>query len=149
MTSPRRKQQRRKRPARQLLVVDQVYSFEDETGTQWHWSIAVARHLAEADGILEMISLRDLGITLEFVRDQYPGMDEEYALTTDLDKPLLFVPFRDKVRLVDGWNRLFHAVVLGRDLLPAYFLTQEQADAALICRLPPGQGADWGQHANR
>jgi hypothetical protein len=57
----------------------------------------------------------------------------------------LFVPFRKKCQLIDGWNRLFKAAVLGVDTLPAYFLTQKEADACLVCTLPPGEGIDWGQ----
>jgi hypothetical protein len=129
-----------------VVLADQVYSFQDEDGIQWHWSIAAARQLAEARGDLSVISLRELGVTPDFVRSQYPDLDEEYALTTDLTEPLLFVPFKGKVRLIDGWHRLFLGSVLGRDLLPAYFLTQAEADACLLYKLPPGQGVDWGQH---
>ena len=57
----------------------------------------------------------------------------------------MFVPVDDKVRLIDGWHRLLKAVLTGVDILPAYFLTQEEADACLVCCLPPGQGLDWGQ----
>jgi hypothetical protein len=126
-------------------LTDQVYSLQDEAGYQWHWSVSEARRLAEARGELFLVSLEEMGVTIDLIRRQYDGMDEAYALTTDLSRPLLFVPFRDKCQLIDGWNRLFKAAVLGVDMLPAYFLTQEEADACLVCTLPPGEGIDWGQ----
>jgi hypothetical protein len=124
---------------------DQVYSMEDEAGWQWHWSVSEGRRLAEARGELCTVSLAEMGVNVDFIRRQYDGLDEAYALTTDLSRPLLFVPFRDKCRLIDGWHRLFKAAFLDVDVLPAYFLTQEEADAILVCKLPPGQGVDWGQ----
>ena len=40
---------------------------------------------------------------------------------------------------------MFKASMLGVDELFANFLTQEEADACLVCKLPPGRGIDWGQ----
>ena len=126
-------------------LTDQIYSMEDDEGWQWHWSVAEALKYAQTRGELFTVSLSEMGITTERIRGQYDGMNETYALTTDLTQPLLFVPFRDKHQLVDGWNRLFKASVLGVDELFAYFLTQEEADDCLVCKLPPGRGIDWGQ----
>lgn len=126
-------------------LTDQVYSMEDEEGRQWHWSVAEGRRLAEARGELFTVSLAQMGVTREFIRRQYEGLDEAYALTTDLTEPLLFVPFRNKCQLIDGWHRMMKAALLGVDVLLAYFLTEEEADACLVCTLPPGQGVDWGQ----
>ena len=50
------------------------------------------------------------------------------------------IPFQGKDQLVDGWHRLYLAALMGVDELLAYFLTQEEADACLIARLPPGRG---------
>lgn len=131
---------------------DQVYSYETDEGWQYHWSIAEAKKRAEARGELTTISLSDAGMTLEMVRLMNHGMDETYAMTTDLLKPVLFVPFypeRDLGRpnsttrvhvLVDGWHRVFHAVSTGVDILPCYVLTEEDAQVSLIIKLPPGQG---------
>jgi hypothetical protein len=130
-------------------LTDQVYSMEDEEGWQWHWNVAEGRRIAEAHGEVFTVSLSELGVTVERIRHQYDDMDEQYALTTDLSEPLLFVPFREKCQLIDGWNRMFKAAFFGVDVLLAYFLTQEEADSILVLKLPPGQGVDWGQKAKR
>ena len=137
---------RRKLPDIRLeTILDQVYSYEDPAGWQFHWNVTEGMKQAKTTGELCPILLAEYGITPEFVHSQYQGLDEAYALTTDLDEPLLFVPFDDKVRLIDGWHRLLNAALTGVEILPAYFLTYEEADACLVCCLPPGEGFDWGQ----
>jgi hypothetical protein len=126
-------------------LTDQVYSLEDEQGWQHHWSVSEAKRLAEARAELFTVSLSEMGVTPERIRERYDGLDEKYAMTTDLTRPLIFVPFKGKDQLIDGHHRLFKAAVLGADALLAYFLTQEEADACLVCKLPPGKGIDWGQ----
>src|ERR1051325_1946903 len=126
-------------------LTDQVYSLEDEQGWQYHWSVTEAKARPEARGELYTVSLSDMGVTPEKVRERYDGLDEAYAMTTDLTRPLIFVPFAGKDQLIDGHHRLFKAAMLGVDELFAYFLTQEEADACLVCKLPPGKGIDWGQ----
>lgn len=127
-------------------LTDQVYSMEDETdGYQYHWSVGEAKKQAKKRGQLYTISLSECGITMERVRRQYHGLDEAHALTTDLTEPLIFVPYKGKDQLIDGWHRVAHALLTGVDALFAYFLTQEEADAALVCTLPPGQGIDLGE----
>jgi hypothetical protein len=128
-------------------LTDQVYSMEDEEGWQHHWSVSEGRRIAEARGDLFTVSLSELGVTVERIRRQYDGMDEAYALTTDLTEPLLFVPFGEKCQLIDGWHRIMKAALLGVDVMLAYVLTQEEADSILVCKLPPGKGVDWGQKA--
>ena len=128
-------------------LTDQVYSMQDDLGWQWHWSVSEALKRAQTCGELFTVSLSEMEITTERIRPQYDGMDEEYAMSTDLTRPLIFVPFREKHQLIDGWNRLFKASVLGVDELFAYFLSQDEADACLVCKLPPGRGIDWGQPA--
>ena len=138
--------------------VDQVYSYETDDGWQYHWSIAEVKRRAEARGELTTISLRETGMTLATVRLMNQGLDETYAMTTNLLKPILFVPFCPETHfgtinttkgteavskvhvLVDGWHRVFKALVVGVDILPCYVLTEEDAQASLIIRLPPGQG---------
>ena len=127
-------------------LLDQVYSMEDTDGHQYHWSVAEASRRALQRGEYWTISLRELGITPEFVRAQYQGIDEAHAMTRDLRVPLLFVPFGGSHQLIDGWHRLFKAAATGVDVLPACCLSQEDADASLILTLPPGKGLDWGQH---
>lgn len=139
----RHKQQHRKhvgKPPRPTAMTDQIYLFEDEEGWQWVWNVTTALLLAHAECERIILSLQELDITPDFVRFQYPGLDESYALTTDLTLPILLVPFRDKVRIIDGWNRLFHASVAGHDRMFAFVLTQAQANSCLVCKFPPGQG---------
>lgn len=59
------------------------------------------------------VSLAEMGITTNRIRSQYDGMDERYAMTTDLAHPLMFVSVWDEHQLIDGWIRLFKASVLG------------------------------------
>jgi len=125
--------------------LDQVYSFEDNDGTQYHWSVAEATRRAQVRGAYWTVSLSEIGLTCASIRARYQGLDEAHALTRDLSKPLLFVPFNGSHQLIDGWHRLFKAATTGVDVLPALVLTQEDADASLIVRLAPGHGLDWGQ----
>lgn len=124
---------------------DQVYSMEDEEGWQYHWSVTAALQLGKQHDRLRVFSLSDADITPERILSQYPDLDEVYALNTDISRPLLFVMFKGKDQLIDGWHRLYKAALMGVDDLLAYFLTQEQADLCLVCKLPPGEGWDWGQ----
>ncbi len=128
-------------------LFDEVFSTEDLQGTQYHWNVTKGRRIAEKRGEVHIVSLSQMGATIERIREQYDGMNEFYALTTDLSKPLLFVPMGEEQQLIDGWNRIFHAAFLGVDELPAYILTQEEADSCLLCTLPPEHGIDWGQKA--
>ena len=126
-------------------LLDQVFSFEDEDGTQYHWSVAEASRRALLRGQYWSVCLSEAGITCDSIRARYQSLDEAHAMTTDLQKPLLFVPFKGSHQLIDGWHRLFKAAATGVDVLPALVLTQEDADASLVMKLPPGQGLDWGQ----
>jgi hypothetical protein len=126
-------------------LMDQVFSLETPSGWQYHWSISEARRYAEARGELWNISLSEYQMTLERLREHYPDVDEDYALTTDLTEPLLFVPLGESIQLIDGYHRVAQALLTNVDILSAYLLTQEEADASLVCSLPPGKGVDWGQ----
>ena len=115
------------------------------SGWQWIWNASKAERLGKASNRLFVFSLLDAGITPEKILSQYPDLDEVHALNSDISKPIVFVAFKGKDQLVDGWHRLYKASLLGVDDLLAYFLTPEQAEACLILKLPPGQGLDWGQ----
>lgn len=117
---------------------DQVYSMTDAaTGEQWFWNASAGMRLAEVRGEMVAISLQELGVTVEMLRQQYPELDEAYALTTNIARPLLFVPYKGNLQLIDGWHRMFHALVDGRDLLPAYILTSQEMTQILIYYLQP------------
>jgi hypothetical protein len=122
---------------------DQVYSMEDTDGTTYYWNATEGRRLAERAGAVLDFCPADFGIDLAHIRERYHNLNEAYALFTDLSEPLLFVPFtgqgsdRPTAHLIDGWHRLFKAVATGVEVLPAYLLTQEQADNILLGKVSP------------
>ena len=126
-------------------LFDELFSTEDNDGTQYHWNVTQGLKIAARRGDLLTISLSQMGATLERIRTQYDGMNEVYAMDTDLTKPLLFIQRDAGEQLVDGWHRVFKAAYLGVDELSAYVLTPEEGAECLIFTLPPGQGKDWGQ----
>lgn len=125
-------------------VEDHIFTYTSMDGWEYNWNVTRARRIAEERDDLQPISLNDFGFTLAFIRSQYSELNEAYAMTTDLTKPLLFAPLVDKICLIDGWHRLFRAVSETVDILPAYFLTQAEADQALVCALPPNGDVQWG-----
>jgi hypothetical protein len=117
----------------QMLVTDQVYSFVDEDGTKYHWNTSLGRRIAEGDGRETVLFCpSEQGVDLAHIRKRYPDLDEGYAMRTDISEPILFVPFKGKVQLVDGWHRLAKAVKLGVLEIPALVLTQGEADNLLL-----------------
>jgi hypothetical protein len=125
----------------------QIFSVEDPDGTQYHFNASMGMCIARATGQPSMVSLKSSGITPEAIRANYTDLNEAYAMTTDTSRPILFVPHNGDALCVDGHHRLYKAAVLGQAEIPAYFLTQKQAEAITILTLPPGQGLDWGQRA--
>ena len=133
---------------------DESFSMQDIDGWQYHWNVTRARTLAEQSGHLFRFRPADFGLSLARVTEQYPDMDAEYALTTDLSRPLLLTLFErqragddepNTLQLLDGWHRLYKALLTGVAYLPAYLLTQKQSEQVLFATLPPGSGIDWGQ----
>ncbi|MGC4044856.1 MAG: hypothetical protein QM758_13770 [Armatimonas sp.] len=114
-----------------LSMSDQVFQFTDEEGTEWHWNASQGMRIALASGKGPMAFYpSDCGLDEAQVRSQYPELDETYALTTDLSKPVLFVPFTNGTSiLIDGWHRLFNAIRRGVPYLLSYELTPEERDS--------------------
>ncbi len=114
----------------------EVYTFVDEDGTRAAWNATLGREIAEAEGNEKVrFNPADNGIDLEHIRQRYPDLDWEHAKGIpffDLAKPLLFVPWKGKAVLIDGWHRLAKCVLLGGFDLPALLLTQEQADRCRV-----------------
>lgn len=53
--------------------------------------------------------------------------DPEYAMETDLTRPLILAELQEgKYKLLDGNHRLYKARALHVDRLPVYFLTREE-----------------------
>lgn len=117
-----------------------TYTHEATDGTLRAWDVTRGGQIV-ADGRDPLrFSLPGHGVTVEKVRELYRGLDEAYAMTTDLTRPLLMIPFFGECLLVDGWHRLFKAAVLGVEDVLIYLLTQEEADTIQWLELPPGHG---------
>ena len=91
----------------------------------------------------EIFSLADHGVTMAFIYQNYEEINLEYAITTDLSRPLLFLPLHNARLLADGWHRLARAVMEGIEELPMYMLSQEEADSIQWLELPAGHGVEW------
>jgi hypothetical protein len=108
-------------------------------GKTYHWNVSAGwKVILEKPRETVWFRPGDQGVDIHHVLDRYRDMDIDYALTCDLSVPLLFVPFAGAAQLVDGWHRLAKALIeeetLGSAELPAYLLTQQEADSLL---LPP------------
>ncbi len=131
------------------VLLGQVYSLDDdETDTQFHWSVTLALRLGKQNHRLQTFLLSEAGMTPERILQSYPDLDEVYALNTDLSKPLVFVSLRGKDVLIDGWHRLYLASLTGVDELLAYFLTEDEGNECLLFRLPRERAIHWGQRSS-
>ena len=126
-----------------LSACDQVFTFKDEDGCEWHWNASAGMRLIEqAPRPPCAFYPSDHGLTIEQLRKQYPDLDESYSLTTDLREPILFVPFPGGTSvLIDGWHRTARAVLEGVPFLLCYELTEEERDQILVMKIPPGTPA--------
>lgn len=120
------------------LVAVQIYEFHDSLdGVTYLWNATEGRRLAEARSA-EVVAVypADLGMTQEKILSMYPDLDKVKALSLPpmaLLSPLLFVTHRTGSHvLIDGWHRLYLAVTVGIDCLPAYVLTRVEADSVRI-----------------
>ena len=123
----------------ELNLSDQVFTFTDATGTEWHWNASKGYRLIEQAPRPPMeFYPSDCGIDMAHLRKRYPDLDEEYARTVDLSRPILFVPFEGGTSvLVDGWHRLARCVMEGIPYLPCYELTPQEAEQILVMKIPP------------
>ena len=123
----------------QLTVVSgQVFEFRDEEdGRTYVWDCGAARRLCQER---EPVALDLGGCGLSdpaTVASYYRGLDEGYAAGMPLGRllePLVLVAHREKNVLIDGWHRLWRAASEGLEVLPAWFLSQEEADSCLLGR---------------
>ena len=121
----------------------QSFTHEAPDGTLRAWDVTRAMEILE-DGRQPMLfSLSEHGVTVEKVRELYPDVDEEYAMSCNVNVPLIFIPFFGQCLLIDGWHRLFHAARRGLSDVLIYLLTQEEADSIQWLELPPGHGLRW------
>jgi hypothetical protein len=68
-----------------------------------------------------------------------PDLDREYAMTTNLDQPLIFATLQapgkaPELLLIDGWHRTYRAHAEGRTHLPGRVLTIEES-LAIRCHV--------------
>lgn len=126
----------------EMQVTDQIFTFTDATGTEWHWNASLGYRLIEQAPREPMAFYpSDSGIDMVHLRQRYPTLDEEYAKTVDLSRPILFVPFHDGTSvLADGWHRLARTLMEGIPFLLCYELTPEEAEQVLILKIPPKKG---------
>ncbi len=122
---------------------NQLFGLIDDTDCQQFFDIAKGMELAQRECRLMAFSISEAEITLERLLKRNPSIDEAYAMTTDLSRPLLFFRMDGKDQLIDGHHRLMKALKLGEDMLKAYVLTKEQADSVLVVKLPPGKRFYW------
>jgi len=126
------------------IVLSETYAMTDEDGARYEWDVTLGRRLAEKRGAEpQAFCPAQHAITPEHIRRRYPELNEDYARTLTLDdlfRPLLFLPFKGKHLLVDGWHRLFRCVTAPPGqaplCLPAYLLTQDEAEQVLRDRMP-------------
>ena len=106
-------------------------------GTQRAWDVTEALRIV-ADGRSPMLfNLPDHSVTVETILRFYPDLDESYAISADLARPLLFIPFFGENLLIDGWHRLYKAANLEVPDVLIYLLSQEEADRIKWLEIPP------------
>jgi len=111
----------------------ETYSYTAINGDRYRWNITEALRLIErSPREPDWFAPQEQGVTIPHIRERAPELDAAYAMTTDVAKPLLFIPFEGRHLLVDGWHRLYRAVAEGVTDLMAYTLTEEEAAAVLM-----------------
>ena len=122
-----------------LDISDQVFTFVDAQGAEWHWNASAGVRLVEASGRQpSAFHPSDHGLTISKLQGQYADLDLDYARTTNPTRPILFVPFWDGTSiLIDGWHRTAGAILRGIPFLLCHELTKEEAEQVLVMKIPP------------
>lgn len=115
----------------------EVFEFHDEEDGQiYFWNATAGRKLAErSNREIVTIYLAEVGMTKERILSLCPCLDVKYAMsrpTLVFFTPLLFVEHNGKHVLIDGWHRIYKAACMGTPCLPAYILTQAEADSIRV-----------------
>ena len=123
------------------LTAIEVYEFTDGAdGRRYLWNATEGRKIAEGAGRPYVaVYPEEAGITKESLRKLAPDLELEKALALPalaLLTPVLFVPHRGQHVLIDGWHRVAKAVHQGFPCLPAYVLTEEEAESIRLEALP-------------
>lgn len=104
-------------------------NYERFTFMGWSWDIVKALALVqdrEPDALLPVESWYNMSGIMR--------IDETYAKTTDLDKPVLLVKIQHPTEgefplIIDGWHRIWKAHNEGVETLPVIVLTAEEEEA--------------------
>lgn len=123
----------RKERGEKPTPMEQVYIFNDMVNKRFvGWDVTVADQILRekprpARGIVRVAEWwLATGIRSH--------IEKEYAMTTDLSKPAISVPYGEPgcCVTIDGTHRLYKAYLLNRREHPTFLLTQEEADRARI-----------------
>jgi hypothetical protein len=88
------------------LLAEESFSFTDNNSIEWTWAVTRAREYAASIRDVALFTYSQYGIDEAMVVQQYPSLDKNYAMTTDLSIPVLLVLFQSKLLCIDGWHRL-------------------------------------------
>ena len=121
-----------------LCVTDQVFTFRDDSGTEWHWNASAGMRIADASGRPPSAFYpSDHGLDIPQLLKQYPDLDLDYARKADTTRPILFVPFEGGTSvLIDGWHRLAGAILHEMLCLLCFELTEAERDEILVMKIP-------------
>jgi hypothetical protein len=127
----------------------ETFTYHHE-GKTYRWDVSAAWRLLLANPRQPTRFVpAEQGVDIHHLMDRYPDLNVGYALTCDLTLPLLFVPFAGRHQLIDGWHRLARSLIeedtLGSAEMPAFILTEEEADTVLLF-VRDGDRAEKGSH---
>lgn len=114
---------------------------EEIDGYTYLWNVSHALHLARTTfPPSRPLVLSEFGITEALCRLWRPDLAgcEEKAMGLDLCVPQILAPLPDRTVILCCWLRLFKALRLGVDQLPALWLRPEDAESCLVAHFPPG-----------
>lgn len=127
----------------------EVAVVEMSDDSQLFWNVTQGYCLARARGGLCSFAPQQAGHSATDVLLAYENLDIAYALSTDLSRPVLFVTYRGKRYLADGWHRMYRALTQNVPRLSAYVLTEQETEAILLLHLSPGEEFPWDSEAER
>ena len=119
---------------------DEIFTFEDDDGSKYVWSITKASEIIQRDEVLAaMIGTRPAVGMIERGQIQLDLEKFKQITPESLARPLILVPKHDGTcYMIDGWHRVAFAAASRLFELPAYLLNSEQE---LECRIY-GEGID-------
>jgi hypothetical protein len=123
-------------------TLTEVYSFTDEDGAEYLFDVDEGLKRAKKCGRLLDFSPGECGITAQEIRSRYPDIDEARARALPLEAlaiPILFVSWKGKHLCIDGWHRIFRAVLTGIPVLPAYLLSPTDTAQIVLSKRPARQ----------